>query len=70
MISTGPRLRPHLRPRELSLLAITALALVVGSASLAITRRFNPDDPLSAGTGFPLANATALAIYLGAPFSS
>jgi len=68
VISTGPRLRPHFRRREFTLLAITAAALVVGSASLAITRGLNPDDPLSAGTGFPLANGTALAIYLGALF--
>jgi cell division protein FtsW (lipid II flippase) len=59
-----PRFRPRLRQRELTLLGISGLALIVGSMSLALTRRLANPDPLAAGTGLPLANGQALGIYL------
>ncbi|MBA3875778.1 MAG: hypothetical protein C0498_02390 [Anaerolinea sp.] len=59
------RLRPRLRRRELALLIVASLALVAGSASLALTRRYVAGEPLTGGPGLPLANGTALAIYIG-----
>jgi hypothetical protein len=61
---TGPRLRPRPRPRELGLLAIAAAALLLGSVSLGLTDRIVAGDPPLAGPGLPLADGTALAVYL------
>ncbi|TAK03070.1 MAG: FtsW/RodA/SpoVE family cell cycle protein [Chloroflexota bacterium] len=70
MLTAGPRIHPRLRRRELGLLAIAALGLTVGSVSLALTRLAGADDPLAPDAGLPLADPTALAIYLGALFAA
>ncbi|HEU4672227.1 MAG TPA: FtsW/RodA/SpoVE family cell cycle protein [Candidatus Limnocylindrales bacterium] len=57
-------IRPRPRLRELMLLAIVALTLAVGSASLGATRELAGATDSSGG--FSLANPTQLAIYLGA----
>ena len=66
--STGLRLaRPKARPREFGLLAIVALGLVAGSASLAATRALLAVDGPAADAGF-LADGPALAWYVGGLF--
>jgi cell division protein FtsW (lipid II flippase) len=65
----GP-IRPRPRWLELRLLALVAVVLVVGSASLGATLRGRPDegvDVLDPGIWMP-HDVTALAIYLGALF--
>lgn len=63
------RLHPRLRRRELGLLLIVALALSVGSASLAATRALGTaTSPPSGGIGF--ADGVALAWYLGGLFAA
>ena len=63
--SAGLRLaRPKARPRELGLLAIVALGLVAGSASLAATRALLAVDGPAPDEGF-LADGPALLWYVG-----
>jgi len=69
-LAAGSRLHPRLRRRELALLVIGALALTVGSVTLALTRRLASGDPPGAETGFPLADGAALAAYLAALFGA
>ncbi|HEY3524512.1 MAG TPA: FtsW/RodA/SpoVE family cell cycle protein [Candidatus Limnocylindrales bacterium] len=61
-------IRPRPRWRELMLLAIVAVALVVGSASLGATRDLVAGGDRSGGLA--LADASQLAIYLGALFAA
>ncbi len=70
MLRAERRFRPRLRRRELTLLVIAALALIVGSASLALTRRLVEGEALPGGSGLALANGTSLAIYLGVLFAA
>lgn len=63
-LGPGRRIRPRLRRRELTLLLITAVALAIGSVSLAATRDLADGTPV-VGDGLPFADATALVIYLG-----
>ena len=63
------RLHPRLRHRELGLLLIVALALPVGSASLAATRALGTAKSPPTG-GFPFADGVALAWYLGGLFAA
>ncbi|TAL12247.1 MAG: FtsW/RodA/SpoVE family cell cycle protein [Chloroflexota bacterium] len=67
--ATGLRFaRPRTRSREFALLAIVAVALAVGSASLAATRRIVGTDP-GPDPGF-FADGLALAWYVGALFAA
>jgi cell division protein FtsW (lipid II flippase) len=69
-LGAGLRLHPRLRRRELTLLVIAAVALTVGSVTLALTRRLANGDPPGAEAGFPLADGAALAAYLAALFGA
>ena len=71
-----PRILGEIRPRprwlELRLLALVAVVLVVGSASLGATVRGRPEngaDLLDLSVWMPL-DVTALAIYIGALFAA
>jgi len=64
-----PRLHPRLRRRELGLLLIVALALPVGSASLAATRALGTATSPPIG-GILFADGVALAWYLGGLFAA
>jgi len=71
-----PRILGDIRPRprwlELRLLALVAVVLVVGSASLGATVRGRPEDGadlLDLSVWMPL-DVTALAIYIGALFAA
>jgi len=64
-------IRPRPRLRELWLLAVVAVALVVGSASLGATQRLAAGARAGQGSGaivpgFPLADGQQLLVYLGA----
>jgi hypothetical protein len=61
----GP-IRPRVRRRELGLLALVAVALVVGSVSLGATRAELADGSLRLGAARP----GEIAIYLGALFAA
>ncbi len=61
--------RPKARPRELGLLAIVALGLVAGSASLAATRAALALNGPTPGAGF-LADGPALLWYVGGLFTA
>ncbi|HEX5590431.1 MAG TPA: FtsW/RodA/SpoVE family cell cycle protein [Candidatus Limnocylindrales bacterium] len=65
-IAFGRRFRPRLRRRETVLLATAAVALVIGSVTLGLTRRLEAGEPLTGPAVLPLANAATLAAYLGA----
>jgi cell division protein FtsW (lipid II flippase) len=69
-VAAGRWPRPRLRRRELGLLVVGAVALLVGSVSLAATQRLNAgEDPLAAAAN-PFAEQTALLIYLAALFGA
>jgi cell division protein FtsW (lipid II flippase) len=55
-------LRPRPRWRELKLLAIAAVAILIGSASLALTRQ---EPELGISSAFSLAEPVHLLVYLG-----
>lgn len=67
-LAVGRRLRPRLRRRELALLTVGGVALVLGSASLALTRQLGGGSPSAGDSGTARSDGTALAIYLGALF--
>lgn len=68
--STGLRLaRPNARPREFGLLAIVALGLIAGSASLAATRALLAVDGPAPDADF-LADGPALLWYIGGLFGA
>jgi cell division protein FtsW (lipid II flippase) len=65
----GFRLHPRLRPTELALLGIVALALWIGAASLGATQRYRAAidaGTVPAGLDFSPPDARALLVYLGA----
>ena len=67
--SAGPRIRPRLRTTETALLAIVAVGLVVGAASLGATQRLIEAQKAGAtiaSLDFAPPDPAALAVYLGA----